>query len=147
MKPSLFISAALLLAPLLGGCATAVHHTSSSLRLQAQDIHLRTEARRLLHHAGVQVQEGDAPLPLLQLSESEVRNIESLLADGSVGSYEITYALTYQYGDKPAEQITRVQVVDYSENFYRASGKQQQSMVESLRRSALSQMIVSLQLH
>lgn len=144
MKALFIIPAAFAL--LLGGCAGALSGAEATLRLQAADLPLRLAAQQSLHLSGMRISNEDGALPLLQLEEDYSYAVDSLAADGSVGGYQITYTLTYRLGDADAQSIARQQVVSHSENRYLAGANQRREMVDSLRRSALAQMITALQL-
>lgn len=135
----------------LSACASfsTLDEDSTRLRMQADTFSLRQATRQALHRAGVSIRhDRDNPdLPLLRLSEEQGRQVLSLGADGSVSSYQLSYTLVYQYDDKPQEKIRRSSVINHDENLYRAGKNQQRQIIDSLRDSALSQMIISLQLH
>lgn len=95
-----------------------------------------------LNHIGVAEPNIDnTALPLLQLNENINENIDSLVADGSAGAYEVVYHLTYRWNNEKARSITDSRVVSHDENRYHAGGAQRRQIVNGLRESALTQML------
>ncbi len=139
----------LLILFLPAGCASisSAPIEKASIRLQANPPQLQFVAQQSLRNRGIGIDNDNPDLPLLTLSESNSESIESLAADGSIGGYDVFYTLHYQLGDGEAKRIQREEVVEHNENLYRASIQQRQQMVNSLRRSALAQMLALLNLH
>ena len=129
----------------IGSNAVADRSNELTLRLQTDNLSLQQTAKQSLHAAGIATSDNNT-FPALKLTEQHTSSVESLAADGSISGYTINYTLTYQYNDGTQQQITRRQVIDHNENRYRAGSNQRRQMVNSLRRSSLTQMIVSLQL-
>lgn len=136
----------LLVIPLLSACHPSPGQPAVGIRLQADGDDLRQAAFQALNYQGIYTDNDNPALPQLLLSEQHSEAIESLASDGSVGSYEITYRLTYRLNDEAAQTIILSEVVDYNENRYRAGRAQIGAMVGSMRGSALTQMLIGLKI-
>ena len=133
---------------LTGGCShpAATGTDDRSVRLQSDSYTLQRAAEQALRGSGVSIADSHSDLPLLLLNEESSYAPGTIAATGSISDYQVSYALTYRLADKPAQTIRYEEVVDYNDNVYRGSLKQQKNIVASLRRTALIDMLIKLQL-
>ena len=126
------------------GCGTpATIESLPTVRLVTDSPALRAEAVRALKINGASIVQDDNAIPLF-LREKSDKSPNAIAADGSVGSYEVSYSLTYRFGNEKERTISNDYAVDNNENEFHASTSQRQQIINGLRRSALTRMIYIL---
>lgn len=95
---------------------------------------------------GVDIGEDAGAVAQLRLREHVGERLESVAADGSVGSYRIDYRLFYLLDDDGEKTVSRSDVIDHNANAYWASEAQRRQAVDTLRVDALTEMFYALEL-
>lgn len=127
----------------LSACAPTTNAPTTPIRLVADSPALQKAAARALKTVGVRLVQ-DADAPLLTLRDKRNEKNDSTAADGSVGSYLLTYTLFYKINGGAEKTITRERSVNHNENRYLASRLQRQDAFDSLRRNALMRLLYVL---
>lgn len=123
---------------MLAGCATAPLPGITDTQLRAQPSELLLAARRELAAAGVIV--NDRSANKIVLTEMIGEEISSFAADGAPSQYTVHYRLSFSFngGDNAVELS---ETVDYAAGFYHAGRRQRQAAADSLRQSAIGEML------